>query len=212
MNSFFEFHSTAGNTIIIKYPNISCVNGVVLADYKKLPYDELHRSRQELLYEVYKIEEELEERRKENKHLIRAEDLQWTVPRKVISMKLQGRVSYLVHPALGFNTYNLFVFQYELPPHYEEGTYHKHQEAIKYYLSGRAREIIGDKTYDVKTGDTIFIPANEWHGTQNPYDEPCRFLAVIMWDNTHIQKPAPFVVRKDLYAPMSQERTRDREV
>ena len=42
-------------------------------------------------------------------------------------------------------------------------------------------------------GDFVFIPANVWHGTQNPYDEPLRFYAVAMQPGNPVQTAAPYV-------------------
>ncbi|HKZ51219.1 MAG TPA: cupin domain-containing protein, partial [Dehalococcoidia bacterium] len=71
-------------------------------------------------------------------------------------------------------------------------------EAIKYYLSGKGAEIIGDKRYEVEAGDVGFIPAHVWHGTQNTGSEPLRFLAVVQSTGTPLLKPIVFRIREDL--------------
>jgi mannose-6-phosphate isomerase-like protein (cupin superfamily) len=149
--------------------------------YEKLTPQELARKHHQLVEETGRIEEELNRRRAEDRHLVRAEEVEWRDLGESIGMKPKKQVirrASLVSPELGFNVHNFHAFLAEFPPGSDEGAYHMHGEAVKYYLSGQGIEIVGDKQYQVKAGDTVFIPAHTWHGTQNPGPEPLRFLAV----------------------------------
>jgi len=149
--------------------------------YEQLTSQELSRKHRQLVREMGRIEEELNRRRAQDRHVVRAEEIQWEDLGESVGMKpkKQGiQRASLVSPELGFNVHNFHVFLAEFPPGSDEGAYHMHGEAAKYYLSGQGIEIVGDKQYQVKAGDTVFIPAHTWHGTQNPGPEPLRFLAV----------------------------------
>lgn len=52
-------------------------------------------------------------------------------------------------------------------------------EHEQYVLRGHARIGIGDETYDVKTGDVVFIPDGAIHFYDNIGDEPFEFLCII---------------------------------
>ncbi len=52
-------------------------------------------------------------------------------------------------------------------------------EHEQYVLHGHARIGIGDETYEVKTGDVVFIPDGVIHFYENIGDEPFEFLCVI---------------------------------
>jgi quercetin dioxygenase-like cupin family protein len=52
-------------------------------------------------------------------------------------------------------------------------------EHEQYVLRGQARIGIGDKVYEVKTGDVVFIPEGIVHFYENTGDEPFEFLCVI---------------------------------
>ncbi len=52
-------------------------------------------------------------------------------------------------------------------------------EHEQYVLWGKATITIGDDTYQVKTGDVVFIPEGAIHSYQNMGDEPFEFLCII---------------------------------
>jgi quercetin dioxygenase-like cupin family protein len=139
----------------------------------------ISRKRKALVREASKIEQERNKLRDQDRHIMRAEDVVWSEGGFGISLKgSSGRGASLVAPDLGFNVHNLAATFLEVPPGSEEGLYHVHGEAIKFYLEGEGVECIGDKQYPVKAGDVAFIPANVWHGTNNPGSIPFRFFAV----------------------------------
>jgi mannose-6-phosphate isomerase-like protein (cupin superfamily) len=150
-------------------------------DYQQLDSAELGRKRHALVEEIGRIEDELNRRRKKDRHVMAAEELDWKDVREILGTGMKAGVARratLVAPELGFNVHNFVAFLAEFPAGSEEGAYHMHGEAVKYYLSGQGIEIIGDKRYTVKAGDTVFIPAHTWHGSQNPGPDPLRYLAV----------------------------------
>jgi len=146
---------------------------------KATPFD-LRRERFFLLKEQSNLEEEMDKRRSQNRHIMKLEDQKWTTEGFGVKLTgaIQGSGCYIVGPELGFNIHNITATLLELPPGSEEGKYHTHGEAVKYYLKGEATELVGDKVYQVKQGDAVLIPANTWHGTQNKGSEPVRMLAM----------------------------------
>jgi quercetin dioxygenase-like cupin family protein len=138
----------------------------------------LIHEKKRLLEEIGVIDEKLGVLRARDCHITRGDEVSWE---DIMSIETQGaplRMALVVSPHLGFNVNSMRAAFIEIPPHSTEGAYHRHGEAVKFYLSGHAVEKIGDRVYDVKAGDTVFIPANVWHGTQNPTDDPVRIFAV----------------------------------
>lgn len=52
-------------------------------------------------------------------------------------------------------------------------------EHEQYVLGGQATITIGEETYQVKTGDVVFIPEGAIHSYQNTGEEPFEFLCII---------------------------------
>jgi quercetin dioxygenase-like cupin family protein len=52
-------------------------------------------------------------------------------------------------------------------------------EHEQYVLHGEAMITIGEETYQVKTGDVVFIPEGAIHSYQNTGEEPFEFLCII---------------------------------
>lgn len=169
-----------------------------------MPSDEqiarLTRRRHELLTELSLLEEELNKKRAENRCVTTSEDIQWSERSSFgLNFKGKSRRAHLIAPELGLNVHNFHLFIAELPPGSEEGAYHMHGEAAKYYLKGRGIEIIGDTKYEVKAGDTVFIPADTWHGTQNPGPDTLCFLAVTTAGvGVPLVKQTLYKIRKDM--------------
>jgi len=162
---------------------------------------DLARKYNSVNFQLKKLQGELDNRRKEDRHIVRQKDWIWRTSKEQINLdfKKTHRVANLIAPELGFNVYNYKAFVVEIPPGGQEGAYHRHGEAVKYYLAGRGLEIIGDKQYEVEAGDVMYVPADTWHGTQNPYDEPLRFFAVGYTDiGVPLMRPTIFLARDDL--------------
>lgn len=153
---------------------------------------ELLGRRYDLAKEIGQYEEIVEGLRKQNRIHVKGSEIKWQEHALDKNMNLAIKTAPVIAPELGFPIYSMVVFKGELAPHSTPGAYHKHGEAIKYYLSGRAVEIVGDQTFEVEAGDFVLIPANVWHGTQNPYDEPVNFLAIAQLPNG-MEIPTPYV-------------------
>ena len=97
----------------------------------------------------------------------------------------------IVGPELGFNVHNLHVFTSGRAGGSER--YHTHGDALKFYVKGGGQELVEDIRFDVKVGDFCHIPANVWHGTENPHPEPLVFLAAQQFPGTYRQVATPFV-------------------
>ncbi len=169
--------------------------------YEELTPVELARKRGDLVTEISRIEQELNRRRAADRHLMKASDVKWSDIKDTMGLhtKRSLKTASLVNPELGFNIHNFHVFLAELGPECTEGAYHKHGEAVKYYLEGEGIELVGDKRYEVKAGDAVFIPADTWHGTQNPGSKPLKFLAAAQSSMfAPIAKWPIFELRKDL--------------
>jgi quercetin dioxygenase-like cupin family protein len=52
-------------------------------------------------------------------------------------------------------------------------------EHEQYVLRGKATITINDETYQVKTGDVVFIPEGAIHSYENIGEEPFEFLCII---------------------------------
>lgn len=52
-------------------------------------------------------------------------------------------------------------------------------EHEQYVLRGHARIGIGEETYEVKTGDVVFIPEGVIHYYENIGEEPFEFLCIV---------------------------------
>lgn len=171
------------------------VDKLLSEEFGDLSPRDLYKRRQEALAEVGKLDLEFNRRRREKRRLVKSSELEWHNASDMTPTEAPIRICQIVSPELGFDIYNVHMFMLEIAPGGEGGSYHRHGDAIKQYLSGRAVEIIGDERYEVEAGDFIHIPANVWHGTQNPYDEPVRILAVQQFPGTYSQVAAPFIDR-----------------
>ena len=97
----------------------------------------------------------------------------------------------IVGPEMGFNVHNLHVFTSGRAGGSER--YHTHGDALKYYIKGAGFELIGEERFEVRTGDFCHVPANVWHGTENPSPEPLVFLAAQQFPGTYRQVATPFM-------------------
>jgi quercetin dioxygenase-like cupin family protein len=56
---------------------------------------------------------------------------------------------------------------------------HPHMEEMLYYVSGRARQFVGQESRVLGPGDVAHVPMDEVHGTYNVFDEPVVFVAIL---------------------------------
>ena len=134
-------------------------------DYDRMDHWAIGKKYNEVLQRLARVEEEVERRREQDLHVIKAEQMVW-----------RNHHVGLAAAERGFDAHNFHSFFHELPPGTSEGAYHMHGEALKFYVKGKGKEIIGDKKYDVEAGDVMLVPALTWHGTRNPSDDTVDFL------------------------------------
>ena len=97
----------------------------------------------------------------------------------------------IIGPELGFNIHNFHIFTTGRAGGSER--YHTHGDALKFYFKGAGYELVGEERFEVKVGDFCHVPANVWHGTENPNPEPLVFLAAQQFPGTYRQVPTPFI-------------------
>jgi len=157
-------------------------------DNDRMDHWQIGKKYNEVLQRLARVEEEVERRRGQDLHVIKADRMVW-----------QNHHVGLAAAERGFNAHNFHSFFHELPPGASEGAYHMHGEAVKFYLKGKGREIIGDKEYEVEEGDVMLVPGQTWHGTQNPSADPVIFFAVAHSDaGTPLMRHPIFRTRGDL--------------
>jgi quercetin dioxygenase-like cupin family protein len=165
---------------------------LLTSDLKDLSPMELYHRRISALGELGRLDLEMARRQTGRRHL-RADELEWVASADATVTASTNRYCQVVSPELGFDIHNIQMFMVEIAPGTTKGTHHRHGDAIKHYLSGRAIEHVGDEVFEVAAGDFLHVPANAWHETLNPYDEPCRFLAAQQFAGTYTQVPTPFL-------------------
>jgi len=110
----------------------------------------------------------------------------------------------IMAPEMGFDIYNFHLFTSGRDARSDR--YHSHGDALKYYIYGSGVEDIDGQRFEVKAGDFMHVPANTWHGTINPNDEPLVFLAAQQFPGTFRQTPTPFIrPREPGHSPSSEE-------
>ena len=87
-----------------------------------------------------------------------------------------GTLNWLMGQAIDPNakqTFGMAVIQpgQQNPPHY-----HPNCEEILYVVSGTCEHTYGDDSYQLKTGDSIRVPAGVIHHAINNGDEPLRAI------------------------------------
>lgn len=55
---------------------------------------------------------------------------------------------------------------------------HAHAEQAVYLVSGRGVHLTEKESIPLESGAAVHIPAHEWHGFANPYDEPCKIVSI----------------------------------
>ncbi len=114
----------------------------------------------------------LEERRMNTKIVAKGKDIQphWDG---------QSWKHYLVDPRLGFDAYVHQIYIEDIPPGKKTVEHHHLYEEAAFVLEGRGHTIIGDKRYDWKAHDAIFLPPFFWHQSFNDdLDHRSRWLVM----------------------------------
>lgn len=87
-------------------------------------------------------------------------------------------IQWLVADEQGSKRVHLRRFVMEPKAHMPSHT-HSNCEHVQYYLKGDVRVEIGDETYDVGPGDSVFIPEDTPHSYTNIGDEKAVFLCIV---------------------------------
>ena len=152
---------------------------------------ELAERRDKILQTYGIIDTEFDRRRQENRLLVKGDDVEWEAASRVHPTEQKGHLlARIISPELGFNIHTFRVFKRQIPSRETDGAFHTHGDAVKYYLSGKGKEIIDEEEVPVEPGDMAFIPGNVWHGTVNTGDEPMVFIAFHQIPGTHLPVPA----------------------
>ncbi|MGQ9501493.1 MAG: cupin domain-containing protein [Anaerolineae bacterium] len=88
-----------------------------------------------------------------------------------------GSKRVLLGPDEGSNNFRLRYF-YIPPGGHSRLEQHAHEHGV-YILHGRARVRMGDETVEVKAGDVVYIPGNEWHQFTPLGEEALGFLCIV---------------------------------
>ena len=128
------------------------------------------------------MDDEFNQRRKAKNYLVLREEVPWETP-------TDNQTVTLIAPELGFDIHTLQLSVRVVPPGHTDDTFHRHGEAVHYYLSGEGDQIVGEESIAVETGDLVFIPAGTPHGINNSGDEVMRVLVAEQLPGTCIQRP-----------------------
>ena len=160
-------------------------------NFHDLSPNDLAGRRNLILNHFGRIDSEFDRRRQENRLLVKSEEVEWEPASRVHPTQQEGHLlARIISPELGFNIHTFRVFKRQIAGRGTDGAFHTHGDAIKYYLSGTGKEIIGDQEIEVQPGDMAFIPANVWHGTENTGDDPMVFIAFHQIPGTQLPVPA----------------------
>ncbi|MAF39298.1 MAG: hypothetical protein CL696_10590 [Chloroflexi bacterium] len=142
----------------------------------------LYSWRQHLLHELGVLDDEFNNRRKSKNYLVSRDEIPW----KTLA---DSQSVTLIAPELGFDIHTLQLSMRVVPPGHTDSTFHRHGEAVHYYLSGQGHQIVGEESIAVETGDLVFIPAGIAHGIKNSADAPMRVLVAEQLPGTYLQRP-----------------------
>ena len=160
------------------------LNAEALPTLESAAVDELNR---ELQWHFGRVALEVQRRRDQKRLYFSAEEA------RLRDGELGQRL--IIAPELGFDIYAFRVFTDGMAARTEQRQYQTDGDTVKYYLSGRGYEVIGDQRLEVKAGDFMHIPANTWHRMENPNGESLRFLAWQQIPGTFRQTPTPSIDR-----------------
>ncbi len=95
-------------------------------------------------------------------------------------VKRDGSYDYK-HLAYTFKNKKVEPFFVESKPGNEEEKIHSHEgQEFNYVLSGSMRLSIGNMTYDLYKGDSVYFNSKIPHGTKVLGDKPVKFIAVVI--------------------------------
>lgn len=85
-----------------------------------------------------------------------------------------------VSPAMGLTDYNYNVAVLDSGTRLSQNAYHYHENQREFYhvVGGRCRIETDDDSFDLETDGLVVFDAGENHLIHNPFDEPCRLIAI----------------------------------
>jgi quercetin dioxygenase-like cupin family protein len=100
------------------------------------------------------------------------------VPAQPVDKAVKTEIEWLIDRRDGAANFEMRKFSIKpggrIPKHYHQDIEHE-----QYVLSGHYTVGIGDKTYDVKAGDSLYIPSGSVHWYDNAGNEDAEFLCII---------------------------------
>jgi gentisate 1,2-dioxygenase len=99
---------------------------------------------------------EEEARRRKSKVITKSEDLKF-------EPTVMGRIAYAIDPRTGFHAKALATHMIEIDQGKHSGSHRHLYDEIVYVIGGAGRAIVDDKSYEIKTGDSLSIPLFAWH-------------------------------------------------
>ena len=122
-------------------------------DLNGLTPTELASRRNRILEMFGRIDQDFDRRRGENRLLVKKEDVVWEPASRVHPTQQEGHMlARIISPELGFNIHTFRVFKRQIAGRDTDGAFHTHGDAVKYYLEGKGKEIIGDQEIEVGAG------------------------------------------------------------
>ena len=101
-----------------------------------------------------------------------------SVPAKAVDKATRTEIEWLIDKHDGAPNFEMRRFVIRpggrIPPHYHPDIEHE-----QYVLNGHYKVGIGDEVYDVKPGDSLFIPSGTVHWYDNAGEENAEFLCVV---------------------------------
>ena len=66
--------------------------------------------------------------------------------------------------------------KFEAKTSYHKKHIHQHAEEVIYIVSGKGIGGVGDKEFEMRAGDTIWVPRGEVHWAYNPFNDPMEMI------------------------------------
>lgn len=85
-----------------------------------------------------------------------------------------------ITPQLGLSGYNYNVAMLETGSRLSENAYHYHENQTEFFhvLAGNCRAEVESGSFDLGVDDLVFFEAGVPHLLHNPFDRPCRVIAI----------------------------------
>jgi len=95
-----------------------------------------------------------------------------------VDRAVRTKIEWLIDRSDGAPNFEMRKFTIQpggsIPKHYHPDIEHE-----QYVLKGRYKVGIGDRVYEVREGDSIYIPSGEVHWYQNTGEQTAEFLCIV---------------------------------